>query len=213
VPASDVASGLPASESAGSPDLDLRVASNSRDSTGAIGPGPSEAARRSQSAGEDQRATSADAPRDPSASDPAERVRFAQRVARAFETAAERGTPLRLRLHPPELGSLRIEVTVRNGALSARLEAETEAAKSVLIDHLPALRERLAEHNLRIERFEVGWSGQSSGGLPQRPGEQPGGHAFRGGLASTSVDPRTPLEPAAARAPRTGDQSHIDVLV
>ncbi|MCR4414088.1 MAG: flagellar hook-length control protein FliK [Thermoguttaceae bacterium] len=213
-PAGDVASGLPATESTASPASDHRAAGNPGDAAGAIEPGPSEAARRPQSAGEDQRATSTDAPRDANTADQADRVRFVQRVAKAFEAAAERGTPLRLRLHPPELGSLRIEVSVRNGAMSARLEAETEAARSVLIDHLPALRERLAEHHLRIERFEVGWSGQSSGGLPQRPGEQPAGHAFRGGPASPSAEPLSPLDPlTAARAARTGEHSHIDFLV
>ena len=73
-----------------------------------------------------------------------DRVRFVQRVARAFETLGNRGGTLRLRLHPPELGSLQLEISVRNGAMTARLETETSTARNLLLDNLPALRDRLA---------------------------------------------------------------------
>lgn len=82
-------------------------------------------------------------------------ARFVSRVARAFRIAQDRGGSLQLRLSPPELGSLRLEVTVHHGGLSARIEAETSAARNALLDNLPALRDRLAEQNLRIERFDV----------------------------------------------------------
>lgn len=144
----------------------------------------------------------------------ADRVRFVQRVARAMETADLRGTPLRIRLHPPELGALRLEVMVRNGAMSARLEAETEAARTLLLDHLPMLRERLAEHNLRIDRFDVQWSGGSSGGLSERPGQGAPGQPH----AHPAVpEPRRPAGgPAPAsppQPPRRTAASHIDIMI
>ncbi len=110
--------------------------------------------------------------RQSTASDQADRVRFVQRVTRAFEAAAERDGPIRLRLAPPELGSLRLELSIRQGAVTARLEAETDTARQMLLDNLPALRKRLADHNLRVERFEVALAGQSGGNLPQQPGDQ-----------------------------------------
>lgn len=94
----------------------------------------------------------------------AERVRLIQRVSRAFETALERGSPLRLRLSPPELGSVRLELQVRDGKLQARVEAETPAAQAVLLDNVGSLRERLHEHQLELERFEVELRDPSSGG-------------------------------------------------
>jgi len=96
-----------------------------------------------------------------------ERVRFVQRVAKAFQSAADRGGPVRLRLSPPELGALRLEITVRNGTMTARLEAETPAARSLLLDGLPALRERLAQQDIKIERFDVDLMGQSPNDSPQ----------------------------------------------
>jgi flagellar hook-length control protein FliK len=81
--------------------------------------------------------------------------RFVSRVTRAFHFAQERGGTLQLRLNPPELGALRLELTVREGVLNASLEAETPAARQLLLDNLPTLRERLADQNVRVERFDV----------------------------------------------------------
>jgi flagellar hook-length control protein FliK len=86
---------------------------------------------------------------------PAEQNRFVQRVARAIDAARQRDGEVRLRLSPPELGSLRLEVRMQHGALTARLEAETPAARALLIDGLPALRDRLADQGIRIDQFDV----------------------------------------------------------
>jgi flagellar hook-length control protein FliK len=84
-----------------------------------------------------------------------DRARFVQRVSRAFQTAHAREGQIQLRLSPPELGSLRISITVHEGVVSAKVEVETAAARNVLLDNLPALRERLAEQEIRIEKFDV----------------------------------------------------------
>jgi len=113
--------------------------------------------------------------RDPGASDPAQvdRVRFVQRVARAFEAVGARDGSIRLRLHPPELGSLRLEVTIRNGTMIARMEVEDSTARSMLLDNLPALRNRLAQQDIKVGRFDVDLADQSPGGSPERPGGHP----------------------------------------
>jgi flagellar hook-length control protein FliK len=79
---------------------------------------------------------------------------------------------IRMRLHPPELGAMRLDLVVRNGTVTARLQTETEAASQVLVDSLPALRERLAEHQIKVERLDVQWTGSGLGGSPQQPGGQ-----------------------------------------
>lgn len=137
---------------------------------------------------------------------PADRVRFVQRVARAFETAAERGGPLRLRLSPPELGSLRLEVQLRDGTLQAHIEAETPEARGLLLEQLPALRERLAQQQVRLERFDVDVRREGSDGSPQAfdQGRREEARAERRGAArsaprgETVAAPRTGAEPRAA---------------
>ncbi len=81
--------------------------------------------------------------------------RFVNRVARAIHSAHERGGPLQLRLAPPELGAIRLELSLQHGALTATIETENLASRQVLLDNLPALRDRLAEQNIRIDRFDV----------------------------------------------------------
>lgn len=90
-------------------------------------------------------------------------VRFVSRVARAVQTAQERGTPLQLRLSPPELGAMRIELSVHQGTLTATIETDNTSAKQILLDNLPQLRERLADQNIKIERFDVDIRRDSSG--------------------------------------------------
>ncbi|MFH1919708.1 MAG: flagellar hook-length control protein FliK, partial [Planctomycetota bacterium] len=105
--------------------------------------------------------------------DQVDRARFVGRVARAFEAIGDRSGSVRLRLHPPELGSLRLEVSVRNGTMTARLEVETNTARTALLDNLPALRDRLAEQNIKVGRFDVDLSDRSFSGSPQQPGDHP----------------------------------------
>jgi len=82
-------------------------------------------------------------------------ARFVTRVSNAVRAAQQRDGLVQLRLSPPELGSLRIEITVQQGLLTAKLETENAAVRNILMDNLPALRERLAEQEIRIEKFDV----------------------------------------------------------
>ena len=87
-----------------------------------------------------------------------------QRVAQAIRLAHEHNGEIRLRLYPPELGALKLQMRVQEGTLTARLEVETPAAREVLLDNLPSLRERLAEHNIRVDNFDVALMRDGSGG-------------------------------------------------
>lgn len=148
-----------------------------------------------------------------------DRTRFVQRVERAIHSMSDGGGSIRLRLSPPELGSLQIEITVRHGEMNARLEAETPAARNLLLDSLPALRERLAQQDISIQRFDVDLMDRSGGGLPNHTGQ------FGDQSQSFSWDPgnRTPRttssgagDPASAdRAPvrRMTDGGQLNIIV
>ena len=56
--------------------------------------------------------------------------------------------------------------------MTAKVEAETATARNLLLDNLPALRERLAEQNIKIEQFDVSLSDRSSGGTPEQTAQQ-----------------------------------------
>lgn len=86
---------------------------------------------------------------------PADHQRFLTRASRAFELANARGGEIRIRLHPPELGSLRVEMKLEQGQMVAKVETESTAAKNLLVENLPQLKERLQELGVTIESFDV----------------------------------------------------------
>jgi flagellar hook-length control protein FliK len=129
------------------------------------------------------RTSGAQASAGPNTVDPA---RFVQRVARAFKAADEQGGEIRLRLNPPELGALKVEVAVRDGVMNARIEAETPQARSLLLEHLPALRERLADQQIKIDRFDVDLRQDSAGGGFANPSPDYGDQRFSGSAAQSS---------------------------
>jgi flagellar hook-length control protein FliK len=145
------------------------------------------------------------------------RAQFVQRVERAFAAMGNREGTVRLKLSPPELGVLKLEIGIRNGVMKARVEAETLAAKTLLLDNLPSLRDRLAEQNIHVQQFDVELADRQPGGMPQ--------HAFGqsdwGGQHSGRSAPRgDAVEIAAAGAPaatsvsqRAGMGGGLNVIV
>lgn len=144
-----------------------------------------------------------------------QRVRFVQRVARAFQTLQDGGGSVRLRLHPPELGSLRMELTVRDGLMRARMEVENNAARTAILEHLPMLRERLAQQDIRIEQFEVEIGGDSSGAGSQQPGEsmsEQQGSSFA--PPTTRPRPTEPtLTPSGGNPLRASESTKLNVVI
>ncbi len=84
-----------------------------------------------------------------------ERADFAERVMSAVRGASEQNRPFRVRLNPPELGSLQVEITQRDGIYSARLEVQTTSAQQAILDHVGHLKESLQQNGIRLDRIEV----------------------------------------------------------
>jgi flagellar hook-length control protein FliK len=140
--------------------------------------------------------------------------RLLTRVVRAFAAAQQRDGQILMRLSPPELGSLLLEIRVDDGGLSARLHTDTEAARAAILDNLTALRDRLADQGLRIERFDVDLMQRQPGGMP----DQPGGRQHDAPAVPPSIVPATQERRPAPTAPRpqpgaAGSVSGLNVIV
>jgi len=144
-----------------------------------------------------------------------DRVRFAQRVSRAFEALGDRGGSLRLKLSPPELGNLNLEVTVQQGVLTARLETETPAARNLLLESLPGLRDRLAQQDIRVERFDVElMDRRSGGGAEQFTGQSDSGRQSPERSPTRRVSADTSTATATNRASSVGsDNNHLNIVI
>ena len=91
----------------------------------------------------------------PDALTQAERVRLVQRVSRSFARLGPMGGQINIRLHPPQLGSLNVQVRMEGRTMTAKLSTETSAARDAILESLPVLRSRLAEQGFQISSFHV----------------------------------------------------------
>jgi flagellar hook-length control protein FliK len=158
-------------------------------------------------------ASTAASPATPPITD-AQHARLLQRVSRAFRSAEERGGEVQIRLSPPELGSMKLELSLSSGVLTAKLEVESQRAQTILLDSLGSLRERLADQGIRVEKFDVSLQQRdSSGQQPQQHSQQ---HSPR---ASRASDVRNqPIESAQSQPDRSPqrplqDASRLNVIV
>jgi flagellar hook-length control protein FliK len=118
------------------------------------------------------------------------------RIVRAAKLTQSRGVArLRLVLTPPELGELRLDLSIRQKTLHATLQADRSSAAEAILAQLPALKEALERHGFTLGDFSVG----SDGAFAQAQGDSrrdPGGR----GEGSTSDAPVPEPAPAVAAA-------------
>jgi flagellar hook-length control protein FliK len=67
----------------------------------------------------------------------------------------QRGGVMTMRLDPPELGQLRIQMHLGRGVVSADFHAATAPARALLEKHLSVLRSALEAQGLTVERLSV----------------------------------------------------------
>lgn len=78
------------------------------------------------------------------------------RVLRGVTAAVnQRGGALTMRLDPPELGRLRIQMTITQGTVTAQFHAETAQTHDLLQRSLATLRASLESQGLTVERLTV----------------------------------------------------------
>jgi len=105
----------------------------------------------------------------------------------AFQVAVQRGMAaavrqkggtLTIKLDPPSLGKMTIRMTIDQGRVQASFDAQTAAARDLLIEHMPTLRAQLRDRGLTVERLDVLGAQSPSGAgratAHSAAGEQPG---------------------------------------
>lgn len=92
----------------------------------------------------------------------ADRALLVQRVSKAFQRLGVDGGQIRIRLHPQELGGVQLQLSMQGSRMNAQVVAETELARSLINEHLPELKQRLADQGIQVERFDVRLEGEQS---------------------------------------------------
>ncbi len=78
------------------------------------------------------------------------------RVVRGLRGAVnQNGGSVTLRLQPPEMGFVRIQMELHNGTVNATLHSEHASVRTLLSQHLAQLRHALENQGLSVERLHV----------------------------------------------------------
>ncbi len=118
--------------------------------------------------------------------------------------ANQRGGAITMRLEPPALGQLRIELQINQGAVVADFTAASPEARVLLEANLGMLRERLESQGLSVERISVhGGRGTESATLNTAQG---GSDARQEGADARS-DGRDGRERSSTRQDAAGGES------
>jgi len=110
-------------------------------------------------------------------------------------------------LTPPELGTVRLEIRLRDGSIDLHVRADNEKTATLLRSHLEQLREELEAAGLTTGRLEVGIGasgGEHVGSFSEQPDRPP--RQSRRPVANAS----TPVVPLRSRVPRP--DAIVDVL-
>jgi flagellar hook-length control protein FliK len=84
------------------------------------------------------------------------------------QTAGTDRSPLRFRLNPETLGTLRVEITQERHGAAVRLTTDTETARSIIADAQPRLIAEARAQGIRISEAHVDLGSQPQSGDPRR---------------------------------------------
>ncbi len=78
------------------------------------------------------------------------------------------GGRVKVRLQPPDLGAMQVEVVVRGKNVALRFDVENASAQQVLAREIPNLKDTLAGRGFAVDRADVYFQGGSSQSFAQR---------------------------------------------
>lgn len=149
----------------------------------------------------------------------------AERILRLIHARlGQRRSVTTLQLDPPELGRLRLRMDLQNERLALRIDAETDAARGLLLEQTDTLRRSLEAAGIQLERIEVRVPEPAvppaDAGLPQHADVPMGGHQEQasggslsaGGGAQPGME-STSLESAEGAAAAGGQEPAAESLV
>ncbi len=89
---------------------------------------------------------------------------LSQVADRAKILTEDGGGSVRIKLQPESLGTLRVEISVRDGVVTARIITDNPATRGLIESGSTELRDALQAQDLKIEKFGVFVGGEGSGG-------------------------------------------------
>ena len=144
-----------------------------------------------------------------------------QQTAYAIQVTRATGQGMQLQLNPSHLGPLSVNVSVHDGVLSARIEAQSPATQQILVDNLSQLKDSLTQQGVTFDRIDVHLAGSQTGSGGSGSADPSFGRQHEGRLpweqaplfpqSENDVPRQTPAAPRGplAREPLTS----LDIMV
>ncbi len=96
----------------------------------------------------------------------ASQAEMIDKIANAMKAAVRNGQQrLRMNLHPPNLGSLRIDLVLKEGVLFVSMRTDTSAARTLILSNSEHLKESLERQDVHVGNFNVTTSGDDNHGF------------------------------------------------
>jgi len=108
-------------------------------------------------------------------------TRMLERVESSLKEAARArdGKTISLRLDPLNLGRVKVDVSLRDGGLHARITAENQQVMTALRDHAHELHGTLRKLGLNVDTVSVTVSGETTSEEPAHGGQMENGSSFQ----------------------------------
>ncbi len=98
---------------------------------------------------------------------------FTARVVRGLGAALnQRGGVMTMRLEPPDLGQLRVHLTIARGVVTAQFQPSTVEAQALLDRSMASLRSALEGHGLTVDRLTVQAPPMTTPNMRDNPADQ-----------------------------------------
>ncbi len=134
-----------------------------------------------------------------------DRTPFDKLVGKMRLRMSENRSTAQLRLNPPELGRIRVDVRLAGDRLVVAVQAESESARELLSQRAEGLKATLKEHGIQIDRFEVVTN--TSGDSPDTNvvgGDSSGAREFSRESAQSSSSPSARVAQGGANEDHDG---------
>jgi flagellar hook-length control protein FliK len=151
---------------------------------------------------------------------PYQESKLVQRVLRGIEQLGNGGGQVRIRLHPPELGTLQMTLKFEATQVTAQFEVENRVARDALLGNSQVLKDRLKEQGLEVQKFEVEVRSDVNDSLNSSTGDRQGqrnsssDRNFESRFAVSNnnrINPEARTEPSSTTMPWVRTKGSLDV--
>ncbi|MCF6228153.1 MAG: flagellar hook-length control protein FliK [Planctomycetes bacterium] len=111
---------------------------------------------------------------------------------------ATKNTEVRLALSPPNLGTVKLTISINEGVMSGSIVTESQSIRHMLQQQIPELREALAQDGIQLENLDVSTDeNQQQANTQQRPHQQ-ANSPQRPQITSATTETKNETRPEAA---------------